>query len=207
MRNFPFGPPGSGGFDLASLNIQRGRDHGLPSYAQMRIDLGLAPVTSFADVSSNPDIQARLASVYDTVDQIDPWVGGLCEDHQPGALVGALVGTVLARQFEAVRDGDRFWYQHALPPQLRDLVEQQTLARIIRRNTSTIFEIDNQVFLTGPDLTEFDREATVTATPSSTWETRSRSSSSLSAASCNRAPTHATRTTTDGWISATGSPP
>ncbi|MCA9067176.1 MAG: peroxidase, partial [Planctomycetaceae bacterium] len=75
VRNFLFGPPGSGGFDLASLNIQRGRDHGLADYNQTRVDYGLAPVTSFEEISSNPDVVAALQSVYSSVDEIDVWVG------------------------------------------------------------------------------------------------------------------------------------
>ena len=54
VRNFLFGVPGAGGFDLASLNIQRGRDHGLPGYNQVRRDYGLSPAQSFADMSSDP---------------------------------------------------------------------------------------------------------------------------------------------------------
>lgn len=41
VRNFLFGPPGSGGMDLPALNIQRSRDMGLPSYNQARLDFGL----------------------------------------------------------------------------------------------------------------------------------------------------------------------
>ena len=111
VRNFLFGPPGSGGFDLASLNIQRGRDHGLADYNQVRVELGLDPVDSFDDISTDKAVQAALAAAYDTVDDIDLWVGGLAEDHVPGASVGELVQTILVDQFTRLRDGDRFWYQ------------------------------------------------------------------------------------------------
>lgn len=63
VRDFLFGPPGAGGFDLASLNIQRGRNHGLPSYNQTRAALGLATNATFSEVSSDPGVQGRLASV------------------------------------------------------------------------------------------------------------------------------------------------
>src|SRR5690606_4936990 len=60
VRNFLFGPPGAGGFDLASLNIQRGRDHGLGDYNQARIDMGLTPVDEFSDITSDAELAAKL---------------------------------------------------------------------------------------------------------------------------------------------------
>jgi len=135
VRNFLFGPPGAGGLDLASLNIQRGRDHGLPTYNEARVAMGLTPAGSFADVSSDRLIQGRLSAAYATVDDVDLWVGGLAEDPVRPALVGELLFTILTEQFEALRDGDRFWYQISLSPAELRMVERTSLSDLIVRNT------------------------------------------------------------------------
>ncbi|NET57375.1 MAG: PEP-CTERM sorting domain-containing protein [Symploca sp. SIO2E6] len=154
VRNFLFGPPGAGGFDLASLNIQRGRDHGLPGYNQARIGLGLGAVTSFADITSDISVQNKLASIYDTVDDIDLWIGGLAENHFNGGIVGELFHTIIADQFTRTRNGDRFFYlndDHLLS--LAPNIGNTTLSDIIRRN-STITNIQDNAFVVTEDVPE-----------------------------------------------------
>ena len=146
VRSFLFGPPGAGGLDLPALNIQRGRDHGLPGYNAVRVAMGLAPRSSFDDVTSDSVVRARLAMVYDSPDDIDVWVGGLAEDPVNGGHVGELIFTVLKRQFENLRDGDRFWYESSLPRDLRDEVARTRLSDIIRRNTRIGNELPDDVF-------------------------------------------------------------
>jgi peroxidase len=150
VRNFLFGPPGSGGFDLASLNIQRGRDHGLPSYNDTRVAFGLPRAADFADVSSDTEIQGRLAAVYANVDDIDVWVGGLAEDPAPRGHVGKTMRRIIARQFKALRDGDRFWYTRILSPSQVLKVEKTRLSDIIRRNTEIGRELADDVFHVSP---------------------------------------------------------
>ena len=77
---------------------------------------------------------------------MDVWVGGLAEDHVPGAMVGMLFHRILTDQFERVRDGDRFWYQAWLPPDLVGYVEARPLAKIIRDNTGIGDELRDDVF-------------------------------------------------------------
>ncbi|MCB9853223.1 MAG: peroxiredoxin [Phycisphaerales bacterium] len=149
VRNFLFGPPGSGGFDLASLNIQRGRDHGLPTLNQMRRDLGLTAYASFDEVTSDATASANLASVYADVEDIDLWVGGLAEDHIADAMVGETWLVIIRDQFTRLRDGDRFFYRAYLPQPLVDYVNNMTLARIIRANTAIRDELPENVFVVG----------------------------------------------------------
>jgi hypothetical protein len=146
IRNFLFGPPGAGGFDLASLNIQRGRDHGLPKYNDARQQLGLPRVESFQDISSNPEIQMRLEDAYGNVDDIELWPGGLSEDLLEGSHLGELYHLIVKTQFEALRDGDRFWYERKLSGAELQEVRVTRLSDVIRRNTNIGFELQGDVF-------------------------------------------------------------
>jgi len=149
VRSFLFTIP-TGGFDLAALNIQRGRDHGLGSYNDVRVAFGLTAATSFGDITSDPVLAAQLASVYGDVGMVDPWVGALSEDHLPGSSLGELLTAGIMDQFMRSRAGDRFFYLN--DPELADLVpliESTSLADIIRWN-SGITDIQDNVFFVIP---------------------------------------------------------
>src|SRR5205807_885961 len=122
-------------------------DHGLSDYNTIRASYGLPRVTSFAQITSNRNLQRQLQSLYGNVNNIDPWVGGLAEDHIPGTSTGPLIRAVLLDQFTRVRDGDRFWYQNQgiyLPPG-EPALAGTTLAAVIARNTE-ISNLQSNVF-------------------------------------------------------------
>ncbi|MBA2117808.1 peroxidase family protein [Bremerella alba] len=140
----------AGGLDLAALDIQRGRDHGLPDYNNLRDRYGLESVTSFAEISSDPEIQAKLEEVFGTVDNIDIFTGVLAEDHVPGSSAGELLHAIVGNQFERLRDGDRFFYTQDAFLQSEEVsrvidLEEVTLANIIRWNTD-VQNIQDNVF-------------------------------------------------------------
>ncbi len=61
-------------------------------------------------------------------------------------MLGPTFAAILVDQFERLRDGDRFWYEAALPKSLVKYVEKSTLAEIIRRNTEIGHELPKDVF-------------------------------------------------------------
>jgi hypothetical protein len=130
LRNFLFAPAGGVGLDLAALNIQRGRDHGLPDYNSMRIAYGLERVGSFAEITADPRVQEALAELYGSTDNVDAWVGALAEDHLPDASVGPLIAAGLVEQFTRLRDADpRFYTRDPLlwSDEIAAIVDLETL--------------------------------------------------------------------------------
>ena len=151
VRNFLFGQPGQGGFDLAALNIQRGRDHGIPGYNDAREALGLTRIESFDDPIFIGDTGAKLAEVYDHPDDIDLWVGGLSEQKEGDSMLGETMTSVNANQFERLRDGDRFWYENVFSGDELTELNNLTLSDVIQRNTG-IENIQDSVMRNAPEV-------------------------------------------------------
>lgn len=152
VRNFLFGPPGAGGLDLASLNLQRGRDHGLPSFNAVRIALGLG-AAEFGMGFFEPEADLALQAVYGDINDVDLWIGAISEAHVPGAMVGIVAFTIIADQFMRARDGDRFWYETMFGGAMLDALNNTRLSDIILRNTG-IQTIQANVFEAVPRVPE-----------------------------------------------------
>jgi len=100
------------GLDLAALNIQRGRDHGIPSYNKYRQMCGLLQASDFTHLAEIPiDWAIRLAEIYKNPNDIDLFTGLLLERKLKGGLVGPTLGCLLAIQFDQLRKCDRYWYE------------------------------------------------------------------------------------------------
>ena len=145
LRNFLFGAPGAGGMDLAVINIERGRERGLPDYNTVRSDFGLERLNDFNQMSSDLIMNQTLKFVYSDVNKIDPWVGMLAENHMHNALFGETAMTIVKQQFISLRDGDRYYYLNddALSPLDKLLAKTTRLADVIRRNAPVTIIKDN----------------------------------------------------------------
>jgi peroxidase len=180
--------------DLGAIDVQRARDHGMPTYNAMRQAYGLEPKRTFADVTGEaggPDgdlgspindpssldfvslldrdgrpiplgsaeaardavtgvrrttLASRLRAIYGEVDRLDAFVGMVSEQHIPGAEFGELQLAMWKRQFERLRDGDRFFYLN--DPVLVEIGHRyrisyrHTLADLIRLNTGAAVQRD-----------------------------------------------------------------
>ncbi len=147
VRNFLFGPPGAGGLDLASININRGRERGIPHFNKLRQDIGLEAYETFDQIVPNPETYTVLENLYGDINDVDAWVGMLAEEHMPGALFGETIMKIMEIQFAALRDGDRFFYWNDpnLSNREKARIRDTRLHDIIMRN-SDVTLMQDRVF-------------------------------------------------------------
>lgn len=125
LRDFLFNPQGKHVLDLASLNMNRMRDLGIPGYLEiqkrLRTGAGLDNI--------RPSLQEKLIKTYGEADKIDPFVGGLSETKKNGSLLGPLFWEINRDQFLRLRDGDRFFYKNLQWP---SIIKRMPLIQQIR---------------------------------------------------------------------------
>ncbi|XP_018331432.1 uncharacterized protein LOC108741220 [Agrilus planipennis] len=147
-RKIPFS-----GIDLVALNVQRARDHGIPSYNNYRALCNLKRATTFDDLSREipPEVISRFKRIYSSVDDIDLFPGGMSERPLQGGLVGPTFACIIAIQFRQLRKCDRFWYENEDPAirfteaQLAE-IRKITLAKIFCQNMDTNVEMQRAAF-------------------------------------------------------------
>ncbi|XP_012818358.1 peroxidasin isoform X1 [Xenopus tropicalis] len=137
--------------DLAALNVQRGRDHGIPPYHDFRVFCNLSTVQTFDDLRNeikNPDVREKLKRLYGSPLNIDLFPALMVEDLIPGSRLGPTLMCLLTTQFRNIRDGDRFWYENPgvfTAAQLTQ-IKQTSLARVLCDNGDNITKVQHDLF-------------------------------------------------------------
>ncbi|XP_067656694.1 myeloperoxidase-like [Haliotis asinina] len=156
VTDFLFADSKGNSLDLAALNIQRGRDHGLPSYTKWRKFCNVPTVTSFSGLASTTHTTSAanlLKKVYKHIHDIDLFPGALSETPVPGGLLGPTFTCLLGKQFQALKKGDRFWFEENnayvkfTQYQLNEL-RKASLSRVVCDNTDTT-KIQKNAFVKG----------------------------------------------------------
>ena len=107
------------GEDLVARNIARGRDHGIPSFADFYSKYG--PETDrnrrMNCWSEKPKIFSqssweKLKEIYVHPNDIDLFIGGLLENTDGGGVLGYMFSWIVSEQFRRLKEGDRFFFTH-----------------------------------------------------------------------------------------------
>lgn len=140
------------GLDLVSLNIQRGRDHGLPGYIHWRKVCNLQPVDSFEQLNEFIDKESIivLSKLYKTVEDIDLYSGALSEYPIEGGILGPTATCIISDQFRRLKVSDRYWYENFQQPQSFSVdqleeIRKTTLSKIICDNADNMTIVPQEV--------------------------------------------------------------
>ncbi|XP_057291870.1 lactoperoxidase-like [Hydractinia symbiolongicarpus] len=131
--------------DLTALNIQRGRDHGLPTYGAWRNICNLPAVNTFDDlvgIMPNRTI-TNLKNVYRNPNDIDIFAAGMAERRTNGKMLGPTFQCIQRIQFERLRDGDRFFYERegVFTTAQKAEIRKMTLSKVLCNTLNGIVSI------------------------------------------------------------------
>ena len=133
--------------DLASLNLQRGRDHGLAGYTVWR-DFCFEVFGKASDFENKLTL-VRFLQLYGSLETVDLWIAGIAEDRLPDSLLGATFACLFGLTFARVRDGDRFFYRQpgVFTPAQLEQIQLRSISNVLCDNSDNLLTIQPDAFL------------------------------------------------------------
>lgn len=138
LRNLSM--PVVGNIDLATIDVLRDRERGVPRYNEFRRQIGLNPITKFEDLTKDATTLANLKRIYSNdIEQIDTLVGMLAETVRPdGFAFGETAFQIFIMNASRRLMTDRFYTKDYRPeiytPEGLAWVENTTMVDVIKRH-------------------------------------------------------------------------
>ena len=147
------------GQDLAARNIQRGREHAIPSYRKFQ--QYCYDTFGVSSEFSSFLTERRLRDLYGNDGfrtGIDLWVGGLAEKLMEESNLGPTFACIIGKTFADLRDGDRFYYENpgVFTEDQRNSISNVKFSKVICDNADDITKIIPRAFEIGQEEKECD---------------------------------------------------
>ena len=147
------------GQDLAARNIQRGREHAIPSYREFQ--QYCFDMFGVSSEFSNVFTEVRLRNLYGNSGfrtGIDLWVGGLAEKRMEQSNLGPTFACIIGKTFADIRDGDRFYYENpgVFTEDQRNSISNIKFSKVICDNADDITKIIPKAFEVGQQEEDCD---------------------------------------------------
>ncbi|MGE5697817.1 MAG: peroxidase family protein [Candidatus Sericytochromatia bacterium] len=143
LHNYPghlqsFRKPDQPPIDLASIDILRDRERGVPRYNEFRQLFGLKPASSFEELTDNPAWAEELREIYGDVGRVDLMIGMYAERKPAGFGFSDTAFRVFLLMASRRLESDRFFTRDFRPEVYTqggiDWVEQNTMRTVLLRH-------------------------------------------------------------------------
>lgn len=122
------------------ISLEMARSFRLRPYNQYRQRFGLAPYSSFEELTGNSELSARLRTLYGHIDKLELNVGLLAERRAQGAIFGSLMRRMVGVDAfsQALTNpllADNIWGEHAFSEKGLEIIDNtKRLKDIVERN-------------------------------------------------------------------------
>ena len=124
--------------DLATVDVLRDRERGVPRYNEFRTLMHRKPVASFEELAGNPRVAAELNALYDHIDRVDLMVGLYAESRPKGFAFSDTAFRVFILMASRRLKSDRFFttdYTREVYTQTGlDWIDKATMSRVLLRH-------------------------------------------------------------------------